>query len=184
MGRASGARARRPGLRPGQARAAQRDPRALALGAVGVRLPGTRLGQRRDSGAVRHRRAEGPLPAAAAGRRDHVLLFDDRTAGRVRSRDVRDDRRPETVRKWGLGHQRGEVVFQQRQARVVLHRHGRDQARRPHVRQDVAVHRSRRDAGHRDHPQRRRGRRVGQARLARLRPLQRRPGAGRSRAGR
>ena len=28
-------------------------------------------------------RAEGPLSAAAVGRRDHVLLFDDRTPGRV-----------------------------------------------------------------------------------------------------
>ncbi len=64
-------------------------------------------------------------------------------------------RRPGNLGKWGLGHQWGEMVFQQRQARVVLHRDGGDQARRPHLRQDVAVHRSGRDAGHRDHPQRR-----------------------------
>ena len=69
-------------------------------------------------------------------------------------------------RRRRLGDQRREVVFQQRQARVVLHRHGRHQSRRPHLRQDVAVHRSGRDAGHRDHPQRRRGRRVSQARSA------------------
>ena len=64
---------------------------ALAVGAVGVRLPGTRLRKCRDPRAVRHRRAEGALPAAAAGRRHHLLLFDDRTAGRFRSRHVRDE---------------------------------------------------------------------------------------------
>ena len=84
VGRPPAARTRRPGLRPGQARAAQRDPRPLPLGAVGVRLPGTRLRQRRDPRPVRHRRAEGALPAAAARRRDHLLLLDDRTAGRFR----------------------------------------------------------------------------------------------------
>ncbi len=50
-------RARRPGLRPGQAGPAQRDPRPLALGAVGVRLPGAGLRQRRDPRPLRHRRS-------------------------------------------------------------------------------------------------------------------------------
>ena len=112
VGRTSGARARRPGLRPGQARAAERDPGALAVGAVGVRLPSAGLGERRDPRAVRHRGAEGALPATAAERRDHLVLFDDRTAGRFRSRHVRDARRPRRFSKRRLGHQRGEVVFQ------------------------------------------------------------------------
>ena len=72
----------------------------------------------------------------------------------------------------------GEKWFStQRQARVVFHRHGRHQPRVPHLRQDVAVHRSGRDAGHRDRAQRRRGSRILQARQPRLRPLQRCPRA-------
>ena len=51
-------------------------------GAVGVRLPGARLGKRRDPRAVLgHRRAEGALPAAVARRRNHLLLFDDQPQG-------------------------------------------------------------------------------------------------------
>ena len=90
VGRTPEARARRPRLWPGQARAAQRDPGPVALGPVGVRLAGTRLRQCRDPRPVRHPGAEDPLPAAAARRRDHLVLLDDRAAGRFRPGAVRD----------------------------------------------------------------------------------------------
>ena len=48
-------RARRPGLRPAEARAAERDPRPLAVGADRLRLPGARHRQRRDHRPLRHR---------------------------------------------------------------------------------------------------------------------------------
>ncbi len=64
------ARARRPGLRPAEAGAAERDPRPVAVGADRLRLPGARHRQRRDHRPLRHRRAEGALPPAAARRRD------------------------------------------------------------------------------------------------------------------
>ena len=112
--------------------------------------------------------------ATAARRRDHLVLLHDRTARRFGSGSVRDPRR---TRRRLLGHQRREMVFHQRPARHVLHRHGGHQPRGPHPRQDVVVHRPRRNTGRRDHPQR--GRRHGVARHARLRRLHRRPGAGR-----
>ena len=49
---------RRPRLRPAEARAHERDPRPLELGAERLRLPGARLRQRRDPRALRHARAE------------------------------------------------------------------------------------------------------------------------------
>ena len=50
-------RARRRGLRPAEAVAAQRDPRPLVVGADRVRLPGARHRQRRDHRPLRHRRS-------------------------------------------------------------------------------------------------------------------------------
>ena len=50
------------------------------------------------------------------------------------------------TRRRRVGDQRREVVLLQRPARVVLHRHGGDQPRGPYPRQDVDVHRARRDA--------------------------------------
>src|SRR5437016_13580786 len=44
LGLPSGPRARRPWLRPGEARAAARDPRPVDVGAEHLRLPGARLG--------------------------------------------------------------------------------------------------------------------------------------------
>ncbi len=46
----------------------QRDPRPLAVGADHLRLPGARHRQRRDHRPLRHRRAEGQVPAAPARR--------------------------------------------------------------------------------------------------------------------
>ncbi len=84
VGHAPGSRARRPGLRPAEARAAERDPRSLAVGVDRVRLPGARHRQRRDHRPLRHRGAEGAVPAAAARRRVLLLLLDDRAARRRR----------------------------------------------------------------------------------------------------
>ena len=66
VGRAPRPGARRPGLRSAQAGADQRDPRRLELGAERVRHAGARHRQRRDHRPLRHRRAEGDVPPAAA----------------------------------------------------------------------------------------------------------------------
>ena len=57
VGGAPRPRARRPGLRPGQARPHARDPRHDADRAVRVRQPGAGLGQLGDPRAGRHRRS-------------------------------------------------------------------------------------------------------------------------------
>ena len=69
VGRAPAAGPRRPGLRPGQARADARDPRHVAVRARGVRQRRARLGQLGDPRAGRVARPEGALPAPAAGGR-------------------------------------------------------------------------------------------------------------------
>ena len=126
VGNASRARARRSGLRPAEAGAAQRDPRPVAVGADHLRLPGPRHRQRRDHRALRHARAEGALPASTARRRAVLQLLDDRTAGRRRPHAVHDQR---CARRRRLGDQRLEVLLLQRQYRVVPDRHGGDQPR-------------------------------------------------------
>ena len=50
---------RRARLRPGEAGAAQRDPRPVRMRADRVRLAGTRLRQQRDPRPLRHARAQG-----------------------------------------------------------------------------------------------------------------------------
>ena len=171
-------RARRPGLRPAQAGADERDPRPLGLGADGVRHRRPRHRQRRDPRPVRHAGAEGALPPAAARGRHRVHLLDDRAAG---------GRRPQGVRLQGhagrrrVGDRGREVVLVQRPLRLVPHRHGGDRSRRQAARADVDVHRAGRDARHRDHPQRRddeRARRPGRGHPG-LHPLQPGPGAAR-----
>ena len=66
VGHPPGPGARWRGLRPAQAVPAQRDPRAVELGPDHLRLPGARHRQRRDHRPLRHRRAEGALPATVA----------------------------------------------------------------------------------------------------------------------
>ena len=150
--------ARRPGLRAGEAGAAQRDPRPLRLGAVGVRLPGARLRQRRDPRPLRHRGAEGTLPAAAARRRDLVVLLDDRAARRRRPDAVHDPRR---ARRRRVGDQRREVVLVERPLRQLLHRHGGDRPRRAARYKGMSMFIVPAETpGHRDRPQRRRRRRA------------------------
>ena len=113
------------------------------VGADRLRLPGARHRQRRDHRPLRHRRAEGALPAAAARRRDLLLLLDDRAARRRRPDDVHDARGQGRRR---VGHQRLEVLLLQRQDGVVPHRHGGDQPRRQRVPGHVDVPRADRHA--------------------------------------
>ena len=78
-------RARRQGLRPAQARAAERDPRPVELGADDLRLPGPRHRQRRDHRPLRHRRAEGASTSQPLLDGEMLLvLLDDRAPRRRR----------------------------------------------------------------------------------------------------
>ena len=137
VGRAPAARARWPGLRPGQARPHARDPRDVAVRAQRVRQPGARLGQLGDPRAGRHRRAEGALAASAAGRRPEVRLLDDR----ARERRLGPDRAAHArrARRRRLGPQRPQVVLLERVDRRLPHRHGGHRPRRapPPARLDV-----------------------------------------------
>ena len=162
---------RRAGLRPGEAGAAQRDPRSLAQRADRLRLPGTRFRQRRDPRPLRHRRAEEALPRAAAAQRGGVGVLDDRAARRLRPDRVRHARR---ARRRRVGHQRREVVLVARQLRLVPDRPGRHRARRGASPADVDVRRAPRHAGRRDPAQRRDLRPPRGAGHAQLRPLHRR----------
>ena len=123
-----------------------------SLGADDLRLPGARLGQRRDPRPLRHRGAEGEVPPAVARRRDLVVLLDDRAARRRRPHAVHHAGRP---RRRRVGHQRREVVLVQRPVRRVPHRDGRDQPRRQRLPGHVDVHRPGRHARREHHPQRR-----------------------------
>ena len=58
LGLPSGPGARRPGLRPGQAGAAQRNPRPVEFRPDRFRLPGARLRQRRDPSPLRDRQTQ------------------------------------------------------------------------------------------------------------------------------
>ena len=153
VGRAPAARARRPGLRPGQARADARDPRHLAVRAERVRLPGAGLRQQRDPRARRHRRAEGALAASAAGRRPAVGLLDDRARHRRRRPDAAAHARGSTRRR-RVGDQRPQVVLLQRVDRRLPDRHGGDRPRRAAAPARVDVHRPGRHA-RREHRARR-----------------------------
>ena len=125
-----------PGLRAAQTGAAERDPGALAVGVGRVRLPGPRHGQRRDHRPLRHPRAEGALPAAAAQRRVLLELLHDRAACGRRPDALQDTRRQGRGR---VGDQRVEVLLLQRQDGVVPHRHGGHQPRREPLQGDVDV---------------------------------------------
>jgi alkanesulfonate monooxygenase SsuD/methylene tetrahydromethanopterin reductase-like flavin-dependent oxidoreductase (luciferase family) len=129
-GRRGARRARRPGLRPAEARAAQRDPRPLAVGTDRVRVPGAGHGQRGNHRPLRHPGAEGALPAAAARRRDVLLLLDDRAPCGRRPHDVQDPCRQGRRR---VGRQRLEVLLVERQDRELPDRHGGDEPRREPV---------------------------------------------------
>ena len=130
--------ARRPGLRPAQARPAQRDPRPLPVGAADVRRRRARHRQHGDARRLRHRGAEGALARAAAQPGDVLGVLDDRAAGRLRPEPVQDPRR---ARRRRVGHQRREVVHQRRPGR----RHPLRHVHQRHVRraaQDARASRS------------------------------------------
>ena len=164
-------RARRPGLRPAQARPAERDPRPLAVGADRVRLPGTRHRQRRDHRPLRHRRAEADVPAAAARRRAVLLLLDDRTARRCRPDPVHD---AGGARRRRLGDQRLEVLLLQRQDRLVPDRDGGDQSRSQRLPGHVDVPGADRHTRREHRPQHRPVRRARGRGLPRADPLRQR----------
>ena len=169
-------RARRQGLRPAQARADQRDPRHVELGTDRVRHRRTRHRQRRDHRPLRHRGAEGEVPAAAAQRRVLLVLLDDRAAGGRRPEDVHHARGQGRRR---VGHQRLQVLLVERAHGAVHHRDGGHRPRRERVPGHVDVPGSVRHAGCRRRAPRRshgRGTRRGHARAD---PLQRLPRAGR-----
>ena len=126
MGHPPGSAPGRSGLRPGEAGAAQRDPRPLRMRADRLRFAGTGFRQQRDPGPLRHPRTQAALPRAAAGQPDHLLLLDDRAAGRRRPEGVHHQRR---ARRRPLGHQRREVVLVVRVDGVVHDRDGGDGSR-------------------------------------------------------
>ncbi len=78
-GPATSAEPRRAGLRPGEAGVAQRDPRPLALRAVGSSAARRRTRAMRSPRPLRHARAEGALPRAAPAQRHRLVLLDDRS---------------------------------------------------------------------------------------------------------
>ena len=80
-------------LRPGEAGAAQRDPRPIRVRTDRIRFARTGFRQQRDPGALRHPRAQGTLSRAAARQPDRLLLLDDRAAGRRRPEGVHHQRR-------------------------------------------------------------------------------------------
>ena len=114
VGGAPAARARRPGLRPGQARAHARDPRLVAARAERLRQPGAGLRQLRAHRARRQRGAEGPLAAPAAGRRPALGVLDDRARHRRRRPDDAADARGARRGRRRVGHRRPQVVLVQR----------------------------------------------------------------------
>ena len=97
LGGAPRPRARRQGLRAAEAGADQRDPRHVGLGADRVRHRGARHRQRRDHRPLRHRGAEGGVPAAVAQRRVLLVLLDDRAARGRRPEDVHHPRGARTA---------------------------------------------------------------------------------------
>src|SRR3546814_2464153 len=81
MGMPPRRRAWRARIRPAHARPDERDIGAQLLGADRLRHRRARHRQQRDPRDVRDEGTEGTISPAADGRRDRVLLFDDRAAG-------------------------------------------------------------------------------------------------------
>ncbi|CAA9473567.1 MAG: Butyryl-CoA dehydrogenase, partial [uncultured Solirubrobacteraceae bacterium] len=145
-------RARRPGLRPGEARADARDPRHVGDRAVRVRQPGAGLGQLGDPRAGGLAGAEGALPAHAAAGRPALGLLDDRArhAG-LGSHSAQDPRGP---RRRRLRDHRPQVVLVERVDRRLPHRHGGHRPGRAPAPERLDVRRRRRHARG-EHPPRR-----------------------------
>ena len=90
-------------------------------------LPGARLRQRRDHRPLRHRGAEGEVPAAAARRRVLLVLLDDRAAGRRRPEDVHAPRVKDGD-EWVINGE--QVLLVERPHVAVHHRDGGHRSRR------------------------------------------------------
>ena len=95
--------------------------------ADGLQLLGARHRQHGDPRRARHGRAAGALAPAAAGRRDPLLLLDDRAGDRGLRPDGPDVARG--ARRRRVGHQRPQVVHLGLQRRGARDRHGRDRPR-------------------------------------------------------
>ena len=131
----------------------ERDPRPVELGAERLRLPGARLGQRRDPRPLRHRRAEGEVPRSrcSTARSSSCYSMTEPQAGS----DPAAVHVPGRARRRRVGDQRREVVLVELPLRRVRDRHGGHRSRRVRVPGHVDVPRADRHARHRDHPQRR-----------------------------
>ena len=122
-------------------RCSTRSSAAAALRVDRVRLPGAGLGQRRDPRPLRHARAEGALPRAAARQRDRLVLLDDRAAGRRRPQGVHAPG-PSSTATSGSSTARSGSRSNARFV-VVPHRDGGHRPGQPAVPADVDVHRAR-----------------------------------------
>ena len=145
VGRASRPRARRPGLRPGQARADARDPRQQPDRAAGVRQRRrrTRATRRSSRSPARPSRRSGICircwPATCAVRVQH-----DRARHRRLGPDAAADARG--ARRRRVGDQRPQVVHLQRLDRRLPDRDGGHRSRGAAAPARLDVHRRRRHA--------------------------------------
>ena len=171
---------RQPRAHQPPVRAARRDHRPQRPPRAGrAQLRGPRHRQHGGALALRHRRAEGALAPAAAGRRDPLGVRDDRARRRVVGRHQHRD--PDRARRRRVRHQRPQVVDHRRDEPRGRD-HDRDGQDRP---ERVAAPPAEPGAGPPRHPRRRGRARHGGLRVRRPRArrprragVPRRPGAG------
>ena len=122
-----------PGSDEPRVRAALRGDGHVAAARRSDELLGARHRQHGDPRPVRHAVAEGAVAAAAARRRDPLVLRDDRAVGRVVRRD--EHLVSHRTRRRRLRHQRPQVVHERRARPALQGRgvHGRHRSRRRHV---------------------------------------------------
>ncbi len=148
MGGSPAPRAGRPGNGPGAPWPDARDPRQLPDRAASLRQRGARLGQLGAARDGRHRRAEGPLAAPAAGGRPAQRLQHDRAShAGLGSHAAGHSRR---ARRRGLGDRGAQVVLLERLDRRLPDRDGGHQPRGPCLPARLDVHRADRHPRRRD----------------------------------
>ena len=114
------------------------------LGAVGVRLPGARLRQRRDPRPLRHRRAEGASTSSRCSTATISSCYSMTEPHAGADPTLFTTRAERDGDEWVIN---GEKWFSsQRPLRQLLHRHGGDQPRRERLPGHVDVHRPGRHA--------------------------------------